>query len=73
MNHMMGCNSRWSEGLRNSKFRLLQEPDGRHYMMGDQISYHSGWQEGAFASAHVAMADMNRRLLADTPGATAKG
>jgi monoamine oxidase len=73
MNHMMGCNSRWSEDLRNSKFKLLQEPDGRHYMMGDQISYHSGWQEGAFASAHVAMADMNRRLLADTSGATAKG
>ncbi|HEX6261149.1 MAG TPA: FAD-dependent oxidoreductase, partial [Woeseiaceae bacterium] len=35
MNHMMGCNSRWSEDLRNRKFKLLQQPDGRHYIMGD--------------------------------------
>jgi hypothetical protein len=41
--------------------------------MGDQISYHSGWQEGAFASAHYAMADMNERILAESSGATAKG
>jgi monoamine oxidase len=72
MNHMMGCNARWSPELRDSKFKLLQKPDGRHYVMGDQISYHSGWQEGAFASAHLAMADMNERILAES-GATAKG
>ena len=70
MNHMMGCNSRWSPDLRDRKFKLLQKPDGRHYIMGDQISFHSGWQEGAFASAHLAMADMNERILA---GAAAKG
>jgi monoamine oxidase len=73
MNHMMGCNTRWNDELRGSKFRLLQDPDGRHYMMGDQISYHSGWQEGAFASAHHAMADMDRRVQAELAGKRAQG
>ncbi|HWM29310.1 MAG TPA: FAD-dependent oxidoreductase [Woeseiaceae bacterium] len=73
MNHQMGCNARWSPDLRDSKFKLLQQADGRHYIMGDQISYHSGWQEGAFASAHFAMADMNERILAESAGATATG
>jgi monoamine oxidase len=73
MNHMMGCNSRWSQDLRDRKFTLLQNPDGRHYIMGDQISYHSGWQEGAFASAHHAMADMNRRIQAELNGLAATG
>jgi monoamine oxidase len=73
MNHMMGCNARWSPDLLGSKFKLLQDPDGRHYIMGDQISYHSGWQEGAFASAHHAMADMNRRIVAESSGRIAAG
>jgi monoamine oxidase len=73
MNHMMGCNTRWNDELRGSKFRLLQDPDGRHYMMGDQISYHSGWQEGAFASAHSAMADMDRRVHAELAGERSQG
>jgi monoamine oxidase len=42
-------------------------------MMGDQISYHSGWQEGAFASAHRAMADMDRRVHAELAGERAQG
>ena len=34
-------------------------------MIGDQISYHSSWQEGAFASAEHALLDFNRRVRAD--------
>jgi hypothetical protein len=33
-------------------------------MMGDQISYHSSWQEGALASAEFAMQDMDKRVRA---------
>lgn len=73
MNHMMGCNSRWPDDEPQSKFRLLQEPHGRHYMIGDQISHHSGWQEGAYASAHHAMADMDRRVQAELSGEWAVG
>ena len=46
------------------EYTLLQQPDGRHYMIGDQISYHSSWQEGAFASAEVALLDLNDRVRA---------
>ncbi len=42
----------------------LQQPDGRHYMIDDQISYHSSWQEGAFASAEVALLDLGQRVRA---------
>lgn len=74
MNHMMGCSTRWPDGLPESKFRLLQAPDGgRHYLIGDQITHHTGWQEGAFASAHHAMADLDRRVQAELSGATATG
>tara|TARA_R110002049_G_scaffold9778_18_gene49018 strand:+ start:865 stop:2445 length:1581 start_codon:yes stop_codon:yes gene_type:complete len=66
MNHMMGCGTTWSEEVRNEYFALLQQPaGGRHYMIGDQISYHSSWQEGAFASAEYALLDFNRRVRAD--------
>ncbi|MFT5897234.1 MAG: hypothetical protein ACI8VW_004121 [bacterium] len=33
-------------------------------MIGDQISYHSSWQEGAFASAEFALQDMDQRVRA---------
>jgi monoamine oxidase len=61
MNHMMGCGSRWSEGLRETGFKLLQAPAGHHYMVGDQISFHSGWQEGAIRSAWHALQDIGSR------------
>jgi monoamine oxidase len=39
----------------------LQRPVGRHYLMGDQISYHPAWQEGAISSAHYAINEIDRR------------
>ena len=73
MNHIMGCNARWSDELFRTSFDRLLNPEGRHYMMGDQISYHSGWQEGALTSAHHAMADINERVQAEISGPTAMG
>ncbi|WP_167854918.1 flavin monoamine oxidase family protein [Mangrovimicrobium sediminis] len=61
MNHMMGCNSHWSaEGLERG-YPILSQPAGRHYMMGDQLSLLSGWQEGAVRSAWRALEDIERR------------
>lgn len=65
MNHMMGCGANWPEDVRAQYYELLQQPaGGRHYMIGDQISYHSSWQEGALASAEYALLDMDQRVRA---------
>ena len=66
MNYLMGCTTQWqSDEIRRESFRLLQQPAGRHYLIGDQMSYHPGWQEGAISSAHLAMAEMDRRVRAE--------
>ncbi|WP_242698670.1 FAD-dependent oxidoreductase [Alteromonas sp. 5E99-2] len=62
MNHMMGCGSRMSEDDHKKYFSLLQQPDGRHFMIGDQISYHPGWQEGALASAENALSIFSQQV-----------
>jgi monoamine oxidase len=61
MNHMLGCAAQWDEALFKQWFKKLQAPVGSHYLMGDQVSYHPGWQEGAIASAHHAIADIDAR------------
>ena len=61
MNHMLGCSTRWSDEAMRDHFATLQNPTGRHYMVGDQISYHPGWQEGAIQSAYHALLDIDRR------------
>ena len=67
MNHMMGCGTRWSPEAREQYFELLQQPaGGRHYMIGDQISYHSSWIEGAFGSVEVALMDLDKRVRAES-------
>jgi monoamine oxidase len=59
MNHQMGCGIEMSPEDRKKYFALLQQPEGRHFMIGDQISYHSGWQEGAIASTEKALQAFN--------------
>lgn len=49
MNHMLGCAAQWDEGLFDKWFNTWQTPVGNHYLIGDQVSYHPGWQEGAMA------------------------
>ena len=68
MNHQLGCTSSWSQDARDQYFELLQKPEGRHYMVGDQISYHPGWQEGALSSAHHALHELNKRIRAEKSG-----
>jgi monoamine oxidase len=68
MNHMMSCGTRFRRSSdRVQYYKLLQQPaGGRHYMIGDQISYDSSWQEGAFASAEYALLDLDKRVRAET-------
>lgn len=64
MNHMMGCGAQLSDSDREKYLPILRKPDGRHYMIGDQISYHPSWQEGAFASAENALLEFDERMRA---------
>jgi len=44
----------------NSK--VLAEPQGRFHLAGDQITYLSGWQEGAILAAHHAVTNIDRQV-----------
>ena len=60
----------WTPEARARYFTYLQQPlHGRHFMMGDQISYHPGWQEGAFSSAHHALTLLQGRVRAELAAA----
>lgn len=65
MNFLMGCGAEWRGDARQKYFRLLQDPDRRHYLIGDQVSFHTSWQEGAVSSAHHALAHLNARVAAE--------
>lgn len=65
MNNMLGCSSEWDEELRAKHFARIQAPAGRHYMIGDQVSYHPGWQQGAMHSALRAVSDIDKRVRAE--------
>lgn len=69
MNNMLGCSARWQRSRggwtaeEEAMYHTLQQPvNGRHWMIGDQISQHSAWMESAFQSAHFALADMDQRV-----------
>jgi monoamine oxidase len=42
--------------------QVLATPQGRFLMAGDQITYWSGWQEGAVMSAHAAVQAIDRQV-----------
>jgi monoamine oxidase len=44
--------------------KVLSEPQGRFHMAGDQLTYWSGWQEGALISAQAAVASIDRMAKA---------
>jgi monoamine oxidase len=44
----------------NSK--VLAEPQGRFHVAGDQITFLSGWQEGALVAAHHAVTNIDRQV-----------
>lgn len=71
MNNMLGCAAAWSDPIRERWFELLRAPVGNHYIIGDQMSYLSGWQEGAIYSAWHALADIDRREREQSASAAA--
>jgi monoamine oxidase len=53
----------WSKAEHAAAYNRLLAPDKRFFVCGDQVSYLSGWQEGAILSAHHVV----RQLTAATP------
>lgn len=62
--YMFGCAPEWTPEARNKHYPTLVQAEGAHYMVGDQISFHGGWQEGAIRSAHRAIDDIAKRVAA---------
>lgn len=52
MKHSMGCTAR---AVSQEDLNVLKAPQGRHCLIGDQVTHHSGWQESAVLSAHHAL------------------
>ena len=72
MNHMLGCAARWNRSFsgwtaeEQLMFDTLQKPvNGRHYVIGDQITVHAAWMESAIQSAHWALEDLDKRVRAE--------
>jgi monoamine oxidase len=61
--YMPGCSARWTPEARQQHFATLTRPEGRCYLVGDQVTYHPGWQEGAIRSAHAAIAQLQQRVV----------
>lgn len=60
--YQMGCAPNLPEESIAKWIAVLREPDRRHYLVGDQVSYVSGWQEGAVRSAQAAIEHIHRRV-----------
>ncbi|WP_439107135.1 flavin monoamine oxidase family protein [Congregibacter sp.] len=66
MNHLLGCGGGVGDiddlfNTESDKIRAgLLAGDGRHFMLGDQISKHPGWQEGALAATERVLQTIQR-------------
>jgi len=54
----------YSETTTDPRYTLLSEPDGPFYFAGEHLSHVGAWQQGAFASAHRAVAALDARRRA---------
>lgn len=61
MNHMLGCTARESD---EETLKVLRQAEGRHYLLGDQISAHAGWIEAAVLAAHNVLNRLEEREAA---------
>ena len=60
MNYMMGCGTRIPMDEHEKYFQIVQKAEGnRHFLIGDQVSFHPGWQEGALSSVENALLQFN--------------
>lgn len=53
----------YTEDTRQNYYPRLLEPDGRIYLVGEHLSYVTGWQEGAIRSAWTQLEKLHRRVM----------
>ena len=51
----------WSRETRATHYAALLQGDGPFLFAGEHLSFITGWQEGAIASAHFAIANIDAR------------
>lgn len=59
MQYSLGPWSAWAPG--GAQYTLLSEPDGPIFFAGEHLSHIGAWQEGAIASAHRAVGQLDAR------------
>ena len=60
----------WTCENSDAAYRTLLKPDGRFWVAGDQVSFLSGWQEGAVRSAHHVIRGIARLPVIEEAPAT---
>lgn len=67
MNHLLGCGSGYynNDDYEQLTMQIQAPAKGRHWLIGDQVSYMGGWQEGAIASAHHALRGLEQQVQRD--------
>lgn len=60
----LGCFAEWDDAVRERHYAALSTLDRRIVLAGEHASYLPAWQEGAVLSAHHAIEQLHRRVLA---------
>jgi monoamine oxidase len=68
MNHLLGCGSYWHPEDLDEHYTFLQKPEGKHFLVGDQMGLLPGWQEAAIRSSWLAMSHIREDLKLQSGG-----
>jgi monoamine oxidase len=60
----LGCFAEWDDALRAKHYDTIVAMDRRIVLAGEHASYLPAWQEGAVLSAHSAIEQLHRRVVA---------
>jgi monoamine oxidase len=61
--YSLGAWPSYTERTRRDYFPILQEPDGRVYLVGEHLSYVNAWIEGAAQSAWMQVEKLHARVM----------
>jgi monoamine oxidase len=61
--YSLGAWPSYNQRTRRDAFPVLQEPDGRIYLVGEHLSYVNAWIEGAAQSAWMQVEKLHKRVM----------
>lgn len=59
--YSLGCFASYSDLAREAAYPLLRQTDGHIFLVGEHMSYLTGWLEGAVLSAHESVKQLHQR------------